>query len=164
MITFKEYENIDSNISWVATEDMTDSDWPVRFVIKMIYTEYYDREWAKQGRYHFEIHATAWTAVAPVELDNCLASMGLVRDNLKDSSPESLAIVLVEAGLSPILWQQTGNNRQKLFKAAKDEMQKICMLFGFYMDKQVNGMGNTGWDAIRGGIGKRPGHYDPEDS
>jgi len=35
---------------------------------------------------------------------------------------------------------------------AKHEAQLANMLFGFYMDKAVNRIGTTGWEAIKGDL------------
>ena len=43
-----------------------------------------------------------------------------------------------------------GNNANKLLRLARKECEMIESLFGFYMDKQVNQLGNTGWDFIKG--------------
>jgi len=55
-------------------------------------------------------------------------------------------------GVSTPLWQANGNNAHKLLRQAKHEAQLANMLFGFYMDKAVNRIGTTGWEAIKGDL------------
>lgn len=46
-----------------------------------------------------------------------------------------------------------GNNLEKMIKKVKKEAELVNMLFGFYMDKRQNAIGNTGWDFLDGNIG-----------
>lgn len=66
---------------------------------------------------------------------------------------EDKAVMLTEYGTAATVWHETGNNLRNLLKKAKEEAQKVEGLFGFYMDRQLNRMGNTGWDFIKGEIG-----------
>lgn len=52
------------------------------------------------------------------------------------------------AGVTPVnSWN--GNNITQLMKKAREEAQLCEMLFGFYMDRTVNGLGATGWDVLK---------------
>jgi len=50
------------------------------------------------------------------------------------------------------VWDANGNNWCKLMRQAKEEANKADMLFGFYMDRPVNKIGTSGWEAIRGDL------------
>ena len=67
--------------------------------------------------------------------------------------PFEMAKILNEYGTGAVLFSEQGNNAKELFKTAREECEKISMLFGFYMDRQQNMIGNTGWDFIKGEIG-----------
>lgn len=56
-------------------------------------------------------------------------------------------------GVSARLWEDSGNNIQKLMKEARRQAMLTQMLYGFYMDRQQNAIGNSGWDFQRGDIG-----------
>lgn len=60
---------------------------------------------------------------------------------------------LVEYGVFATLATFQGNNRRKVEQEAREEAEKINMLFGFYMDKAGNRIGNDGWDFISGNTG-----------
>lgn len=54
-------------------------------------------------------------------------------------------------GISAPVYQKAGNNALKLMKEARKEAQfRGGMLFGFSLDKSVNKIGTTGWEALRG--------------
>lgn len=55
-------------------------------------------------------------------------------------------------GTSARMWSDQGSDIKELFKEAKEECEKVNMLFGFYMDRQQNALGATGWDFIKGKI------------
>jgi len=60
---------------------------------------------------------------------------------------------LLSYGVYARLWEGNGNNIQKLMKEARNQAQLAGMLYGFYMDRQLNPIGNTGWDFQKGNIG-----------
>lgn len=62
-------------------------------------------------------------------------------------------LALSEYGVYSILWSKSGNNYKQLLREAHKEAENSTILFGFYMDKQQNRIGNDGWDFIRGDIG-----------
>jgi len=149
MLRFKKLSDSDSGMMLVSNE-FSDSDWPVRFVIRVMYTDYYDSEWTKTaGKYHVEVHATSFAACGKKEIDRASESAS---EDIAEMSPEWQAVALVEYGTSANLWQKTGNNLAELLKSARKELALISMLFGFYMDKPLNAIGSTGWDWIRGDI------------
>ena len=151
----KELRNDDSGRIWVDRPLFTDSDWPIHLMVKLMYTEYYDPEWAKQnGKYHLEIHAVSRKAVesregGAEELEAMKQCQGIQDMDLND---EQFHVEMMEYGLGAIIWQKSGNNQRKLLRDAKEELKKIRMLFGFYMDRPLNAIGSTGWDCIRGDI------------
>jgi len=99
-------------------------------------------------------------AVSPSEASDeakkdSLFAIGLERMNNKISEikPFEMANILNEYGLGAVLFSDSGDNAEELFKIARKECEKIELIFGFYMDKQLNMIGNTGWDFIKGEIG-----------
>lgn len=64
--------------------------------------------------------------------------------------------VLVEAlhdyGLSVPVWGDNGNNAKQLLRQAREQAQSTESLFGFAMDRPVNRIGTTGWEALRGDL------------
>jgi hypothetical protein len=50
------------------------------------------------------------------------------------------------------LWNGKCNNARALLRQARREAQVCEGLFGFYMDRPVNQIGTTGWEAIKGDL------------
>ena len=78
-----------------------------------------------------------------------------ITDEMLDAAKKNgyLADVQVEAlhsyaGGVPI-WQSNGNNWRKMMKEAKKEANVGEMMFGFYLDRKVNALGETGWERLR---------------
>ena len=103
-----------------------------------------------QGKYMVTIDAVAPGVVEREDIKEAFESLGfekVPKDKLK------VAIALQQYGVKATLWSKMGNNAEKLMQEAREETDKISSLFGFYMDRRLNMIGNTGWDFIRGNIG-----------
>jgi hypothetical protein len=138
----------------LMSDPWLDSDWPVYFVIRLIETDDYDREWARRGKYHVELSAVAPGAVGPVTLRRAAGSYGMDPDAAERLSERDEAELLHSCGIKAPLWQKQGNNRGKLLRAARAELAMLTSFtFGFRMDCACNGLGETGWDWIAGGPG-----------
>ena len=61
--------------------------------------------------------------------------------------------VLTSYGVYAVLDSFDGNNAYKLLKEAKHQIPVYTGLYGFYMDRKVNAIGNNNWDFIAGNIG-----------
>jgi hypothetical protein len=59
---------------------------------------------------------------------------------------------LVEYGVAASMLSKSGNNLRNLVREAKEIVRNMQILFGFYMDRQVNAIGSTGWDFVKGDI------------
>ena len=125
--------------------------------------------------YYFVIELMNWKEAvgereAPAETYNvCLSVVSPMQageKNLKEAysccgideemvanAGKNLAEIQVEAlhayaGGVPV-WQGNGNNWRELMKEAKKEAQNCEGFFGFYLDKPVNALGETGWERLR---------------
>ena len=107
-----------------------------------------------EPKYYITISAVAPDAVSEDEKNSALQSCDM-EDWYKKTDWKDLTMVeaLVTCGISACLWQAQGNNIRKLMQDARKESDQIVMLFGFYMDRQLNAIGNDGWDFISGNIG-----------
>lgn len=102
------------------------------------------------------------SAVSPDEakehLESAFRCCGFSEDHFKKEFIESIECkieALHSYGVYALLWSETGNNAKDLLKEARLEAIKTTMLFGYYMDRPENMIGNTGWDLIRGDLGLR---------
>lgn len=108
------------------------------------------------SKYRVEIQAVAPSQVSKDDKKSAFSSMGI--DDKKEQErmskdPQALAGILAEYGTSASLYSAEGNNANALMKEAKKQIPVINGMFGFYMDRPMNRIGNTGWDFIKGDIG-----------
>jgi hypothetical protein len=114
--------------------------WLVISVINWHDNGYYDH------KYNVSIQAVSPQSVSKENLDRAFESCGMTYSD----DPIVQVEVLSDYGISANLWSKDGNNIKQLMKEAHHETNLIGMLFGFYMDKYQNRIGQTGWDLIRG--------------
>lgn len=106
----------------------------------------------EQDKYHVSIQAVSPEAAGQDKVNHAFGSAGYSDEQLTEA--ENNPIWQVEAlssyGIFAVLWQQSGNNINDLMQQARKESDLIQMLFGFYMDRPENGLGQDGWQLIRG--------------
>jgi hypothetical protein len=102
------------------------------------------------ARYLVSVNAVAPAAVSEEEKNRAIESCGW--DGMEENELAMIEI-LNTYGIRACLWNETGNNLSKLMKAARKESQVIAFMFGFFMDRTQNAIGNDGWDFISGNIG-----------
>jgi hypothetical protein len=103
-------------------------------------------------------YTAALLVVSPSEagrdnLANAFECCGLPEDpNLRDN-PLVQVEYLSYCGVYAQTWTKSSNNAHQLIREAKREatIQAGCM-FGFAMDRPVNRIGTTGWEALRGDL------------
>jgi hypothetical protein len=143
-------ENSDSQIVW-CSDEWNESDWPVRFVLRCQYLEYWSEEMAREvGKYCVEIHAVSEAALGEEGVKSVRQCSGWSQEDWDKIPPEYRALEIVSYGSSARLWGRCGNNKHKLLREARKELKMIQFLFGFAMDRPINALGATGWDWIRG--------------
>jgi hypothetical protein len=103
-------------------------------------------------KYCVTLTAVSPECVSPENIDSALSCYGLSDDQMEslDQNPLFLVDVLSDYGIFAVLWQGTGNNIRQLMKTAHIEAFLSSRFFGFYMDRPMNGIGQTGWDLIAG--------------
>jgi hypothetical protein len=86
-------------------------------------------------------------------LDCCGITEAMLRTATENGYRDS---VLVEAlytyGTHTPVWSGNGNNWRALMRGARQEARQCEFLFGFYLDRPVNRIGTTGWEALRGDL------------
>jgi hypothetical protein len=109
------------------------------------------------GDEDLEKYCVTLTAVSPESvsqenIDSVLSCYGFSDEEIEalDQSPLFLVEALSDYGIFAVLWQGTGNNIRQLMKTAHEEAFLSSRLFGFYMDRSMNMIGQTGWDLIAG--------------
>lgn len=100
-----------------------------------------------QDKYYVSLLAISPSQVSQKEKDSAISSCGWDADNYNDLA---MVEILSSYGIFACLWQDSSNNITQLMKDARHEAELSSMLFGFYMDRQENRIGQNGWDLIRG--------------
>ena len=105
--------------------------------------------------YMISIRAVSPTQPSTKTKESALYTLGLEKhyNDIEKMKPFEMAKILDENGIGAVLFSEQGNNADKLFKTARKQCEIITSMFGFYMDKRLNLIGNTGWDFIKGEIG-----------
>lgn len=152
----------------LASEEFNHGDWPFRFFIHVEYLDgaLTEREMEEAGGdCCVSIYAVSPEAagsdnlLAAVQCCSGWSTMAEVEDNLRDPEIRRRALyeMLIGYGVkaplySAIFWD---DDLEEAKNKAKEELSRINMLFGFYMDRPCNQIGNSGWDFIAGNIGWR---------
>ncbi len=139
------------------TGDMNWKEYGGRFVSQRL-ANGYDGPGAVVGEdydfhyYYVTLGVVAPEAVPPEEMQQAYNSVGLYPEDLERLKADPLFAVeaLHSYGTYAVVWQEKGNNLNMLMAEARKEAQLCEMMFGFYMDRYVNLIGTTGWDAVRG--------------
>ncbi len=145
----REIENIDSHILYDGGRE-TASDWPVQFLVRLQYCDYWEKEWAKDGKYYAAIEAVAPAAPPLEEIKAACESRGCPYDEYEKLDELYQSTVLADYGTKAVLWACQSNHRSKLLIDARKELAVLRFTFGFAMDKNQNALGATGWDFIQG--------------
>jgi hypothetical protein len=105
-----------------------------------------------QDKYHVQIEAVSPMAAGKENVDKAISSWGMSDEDIAkyEKNPLFHVEALSEYGIFAMLWQASGNNINALLKDARKEADLITMLFGFYMDRSENGIGQDGWSLISG--------------
>lgn len=144
------------------SQKFNNGDWDYWLVIEVInmYDAVGERE-AKEnngGKYCISLMAVSPQAAGKENLEDAFECCGF-NESQNEQLKNNLLIqvqVLSDYGIQAQLWTKSGNNLKNLLKECKKEAQLVEFLFGFYMDKPENMIGNTGWDFISGNIGFKP--------
>ncbi|MCJ7768020.1 hypothetical protein MUP79_06485, partial [Candidatus Bathyarchaeota archaeon] len=104
------------------------------------------------SKYMVTVHVVAPSQASKKQIDSAFESLGLEGKDVEKmrKDPKVVAGVLDEYGLLAEVFTEVGDSAKELMDTAKKQVPAITGLFGFYMDKSVNLIGNTGWDALKG--------------
>ena len=86
-------------------------------------------------------------------LDCCGISAAMLETATRNGYRDhALVEALYSYGVHTPVWSKDGNNWRALFREARQEADSAATLFGFYLDRPVNRIGTTGWEALRGDL------------
>jgi hypothetical protein len=103
-------------------------------------------------KYYVTLTAVSPESVSQKNIDRALSCCGFSDEEIEERAQDPLLLVeaLSDYGIFAVLWQGTGNNIRQLMKTAHKEAFFSSRFFGFYMDRSMNMIGQTGWDLIAG--------------
>jgi hypothetical protein len=123
--------------------------------VKLEYTDHWGDDC--DFKYHMSIVTVNPSMAGKKGLIAAARSWGIEEEDIPKDKLQQ-AEILLSYGTYATLWQESGSSKTNLFKQANEELQKINMLAGFYLDKAQNAIGTDGWDFMRGkilgGLGK----------
>jgi hypothetical protein len=123
------------------------------FVIELInWRESVGERDAPKEKYNVSLSVVSPQQAGEQNIKTAFECGGLDNEMLSNAQ-SPLAEIQVEAlhayaGGVPI-WSANGNNFAVLMKQAHEEAGNASCLFGFYLDKIVNGIGETGWERLK---------------
>jgi len=140
-------------LSRIIGENSESYDWPFRFYVRVRRRDQLvgAREAVETGKHLVEMGIVSVVGSAD-QVETCRESCGVDQEEWDAMPDEGRCQVLIDSGASVTFQEQSGNNLSALLASARLEMKKADFMFGFYMDKQQNAMGATGWDWIKGNV------------
>ena len=113
-----------------------------------------DRDAEGKPTYNLTLSVVSPEQAGEKNLESAYSCCGIDEEMLERCKTQgNLAEVQVEAlhayagGVH--VWSEDGNNWRKLFKEARKQAMLGGMMFGFVMDRPVNRIGETGWEALK---------------
>ena len=150
------------------TKMLNNGDWNYFLIVHIIDLLEFDVTIENNKRYLAEIDAVSreaakdkWSDFARQyedlekfsSFEELLAAKVKYCDTSKSWNEQTIACELCQYGLAATLWQFVSMNKRTVSTEANILLAQINMLFGFFMDKPINLIGDTGWDFIAGNIG-----------
>ena len=119
-------------------------------------TNYIDAVGEREAKEHGAVYNVELVSVsiseAQGEIQHALVCCGYDTLDPEELTDNHRLDALLSYGTYAVLWTKDGNNIKKLMQEARKEGQLAEFLYGFYMDRQQNAVGATGWDLQRGNI------------
>src|SRR5208283_4751461 len=103
---------------------------------------------APEETYNVELLSISLSEAGKDNLASAFRCCGLETERDAENRENPLVQVecLLSYGVYAHLWSADGNNAHKLLKEARNQAMCTSGLYGFYMDKRQNAIGNSGWD------------------
>ena len=140
---------------WISNRQ-SNGEFDYYFVIELMNWEEAvgERDAAGKPTYNLSLTVVSPQQAGEKHLESAYSCCGIEDEMLETAKKNgSLVEVQVEAlhayaGGVPV-WGEDGNNWRKLFKEARKQAEISTIMFGFVMDRPVNRIGETGWEALR---------------
>jgi hypothetical protein len=148
-LKFKTLTDWDSEKIMISKK-LNNGDWDYYLAIKIMYLDSYmtESEVRNVGKYSVELLAVSPAAAGSDNVNKALDGY----DGIKITELVKCE-ALIQYGISACLFDATGNDLNELKAEAFKQADIIPSMFGFYMDRPLNAIGNDGWDFISGNIG-----------
>lgn len=103
-----------------------------------------------KNKYMFTLSVVSPTEPSKETVDDSLKDYLDVNETREDLTDLDIATALHDYGVSAQVFNVSGNNINKMFANIRKKCNEIKVMFGFYMDKPINMVGDTGWDFVKG--------------
>ena len=158
----------DDSETFKITKMLNNGDWNYFLIVHIIDLLEFDVTIENNKRYLAEINAVSREAAKDKwddferrhefskelnSFDELLATKVKYYDSNFFWNEQIIAYELCQCGICATLWQFVSMNKRTVSTEANKMLPQINMLFGFFMDKPINLIGNTGRDFISGNIG-----------
>lgn len=106
------------------------------------------------GQYCVSLYSVSPSEAGSDNLKKAFECCGFQWDKEETLAADPIVQVecLVSYGIYTKVWSANGNNLAKLMRECRKQADAVTMLYGFYMDRPVNLIGTSGWDAQKGNI------------
>lgn len=117
-----------------------------------------DRETESPATYSVSLSVVAPSQAGETRVKTAMEFCGITEAMMATATTngcgdEAKVEALHAYGVAAQVWSENGNNHRRLMQAARQFANtELDSLFGFVMDRPVNRIGTTGWEALRGDL------------
>jgi hypothetical protein len=104
------------------------------------------------GKYCVSLYSVSPSEAGTDGLKSAYDSCGFTGEEDFLKNPLAQVDVLVSYGTYTQISSKSGNNLLELMRECRKEADAVNGLYGFYMDRPVNRIGTSGWEAQQGNI------------
>lgn len=135
---------------WISNPQ-SNGDFTYYFVIELVNWEDAVGKIEAPAKYNVSLSVVSPSEAGGDNLKSAAECCGLSLGDYPNMTDEMRVELLHSygAGVVPV-WQDNGNNYRRMMKAAKKAAVEKEFFFGFAMDRPVNQIGTSGWNALQG--------------
>jgi len=155
-IPFRCYENGDT--VWYFSNRHRTSQLVYYFAIRVEETERYGSDYAEgRPKYEGTLYVVSPDYAGPGPVRRAVQEYeDMDGARVPDNRDQLTEYMVGHGGLGAPVVEFSSNNKAGVLKKLAKEATVCTGLFGFYLDRRMNGMGATGWDWLRGEFGMGP--------
>ena len=141
---------LDYGGTWITTK-LNNGDWDYWLVMELVNLKDATGD-ETQYTYRVTVSAVSPKAAGKENVERACECYDTTVEKMKEYGEERIVEALYSYGVHAGLFSKEGNNAHALLKEAREQLNVITGLFGFFMDKPYNQLGHNGWDFIEGDL------------